>query len=364
MEENLRALEERIAEKIRDFQADSNYGKPYDAAHVDTWIRQFDEADREAILMETDHLLEENYMSRKKIEKFFDSIWNTKEIFGEKPFKTLNRAQFLDIQRKGSSQKRLVKLMEEYYHSSKGIVINRINHKSVDRYFYLDDCMYTGMTLLKDIGTWIQSDEPHEGAELDIIFLGLYDGNFPYVKKRLDEICAGKKIIPKIYLLKEYHNVIGDPPYDVLWPRYDAEDPYVKQYLDYVDSLREKYHKKGLTFRAYIDGEPQSRLFTSVESRDILERALLQKGAYICSLPSTPNERLKPMGYNHTISLGYGAFFATCYNISNNCPLAFWWGTTAKERKGTLGKWYPLLSREANSVSAEKQTWVQTTIRN
>ena len=70
MEENLRALEERIAEKIRDFQADSDYGKPYDAAHVDTWIRQFDEADREAILLETDHLLEENYMSRKKIEKF------------------------------------------------------------------------------------------------------------------------------------------------------------------------------------------------------------------------------------------------------------------------------------------------------
>ena len=75
--------------------------------------------------------------------------------------------------------------------------------------------------------------------------------------------------------------------------------------LRYVDRLREKYHIKGLTFRAYLDGEPQSRLFTSVESRDILERALLQKGAYICSLPSTPNERLKPMGYNHTFSMGY-----------------------------------------------------------
>ena len=88
-------------------------------------------------------------------------------------------------------------------------------------------------------------------------------------------------------------------------------------------SLREKYHKKGLTFRVSIDGEPQSRLFTSVENRDILERALLQKGVYICSLPSMPNERLKPMDCNHTISLGYGAFFATCYNISNNCLLAF-----------------------------------------
>ena len=115
----------------------------------------------------------------------------------------------------------------------------------------------------------------------------------------------------------------GDPPYDTLWPRRDAEDPYVKQYLAYVYSLREKYHKKGLTLRVSIDGEPQSRLFTSVENRDILERALLQKGVYICSLPSMPNERLKPMDCNHTISLGYGAFFATCYNISNNCLLAF-----------------------------------------
>lgn len=46
----------------------------------------------------------------------------------------------------------------------------------------------------------------------------------------------------------------------MLWPQYDAEDPYVKQYLDY--------------------------------------------------------EWLKPMGYNHTISLGYGAFFATCIMVA------------------------------------------------
>ena len=56
---------------------------------------------------------------------------------------------------------------------------------------------------------------------------------------------------------------------------------------------------------------------------------------------------MKPMGYKHDISLGFGAFFATDYNISNNCPLAFWWGST--EKTGTvLEQWYPLLPREVN----------------
>lgn len=354
--QKIQELEERIADKIQDFQADPNYGKPYDALHVDTWICQFPEQDREAILMGTDRLLEQNYMSRKKIENFFDSIWNTKDIFGEKPFKTLNYAQFLDIQGKGSSQKRLVKLIEDYYYSSKGIVINRMNHKKVNRYFYLDDCMYTGLTLLKDIRNWIQSGEPHEGAELDVIFLGMYDGNYMFVEKRLEEICAEKKIKPNIYRLKKFRNgVHGNPPYDVFWPRNAVEDPYVEKYLAYLNSMQEKHHRNSMLYRSSIEGESEPEMFLSSENRDILERELLKKGAYIWSLTSTPNERLKPLGYTPLISLGYGAFFATCYNISNNCPLAFWWGTTAKERKGPLGKWYPLLAREANSVSAEKQ---------
>ena len=48
------------------------------------------------------------------------------------------------------------------------------------------------------------------------------------------------------------------------------------------------------------------------------------------------------------ISLGFGAFFATCFNISNNCPLAFWWGDLWSLSSETLGKWYPLLPREVN----------------
>lgn len=89
-------------------------------------------------------------------------------------------------------------------------------------------------------------------------------------------------------------------------------------------------------------------MFTSSYNRVVLEKALLKKGAYICSLPQNRNERMKPMGYSHGISLGFGAFFATCFNISNNCPLAFWWGDLWSLSSETLGKWYPLLPREVN----------------
>ena len=88
----------------------------------------------------------------------------------------------------------------------------------------------------------------------------------------------------------------------------------------------------------------------STEERVIFEKALLKKGAYICSLPKNPNEKMKPMGYAGGISLGFGAFFAKDYNISNNCPLAFWWGSTDPREQGVLRQWYPLLEREVNQT--------------
>lgn len=38
------------------------------------------------------------------------------------------------------------------------------------------------------------------------------------------------------------------------------------------------------------------------------------------------------MGYDNRISFGFGAFFATYMNMSNNCPLAYWWGGQQHKR--------------------------------
>ena len=50
------------------------------------------------------------------------------------------------------------------------------------------------MTLLKDVGHWLETENPNPGSTLKIIYIAGYNGALPYVKKRLEEICAPKHI--------------------------------------------------------------------------------------------------------------------------------------------------------------------------
>lgn len=133
-----------------------------------------------------------------------------------------------------------------------------------------------------------------------------------------------------------------------LWPKY-IDDEYVNAYIQAMENEKNTLGKGGLGFRNSYIGDVESKLFTSTHNRNVFELALLKKGAYICSIPQQRNPYMRPMGYNKGITLGYGAFFATDFNISNNCPLAFWWGDLWSSNSETLGKWYPLLPRLSNN---------------
>ena len=100
-------------------------------------------------------MLSHNYIKKTEIKKFFEQIWGTTAIMGEDPRRSLTQIQFLDIQINGHSQKRLLDLLEKYYLEKKKVTINRCNNMNVKKYIYLDDCMYTGSTLIKDISHWI-----------------------------------------------------------------------------------------------------------------------------------------------------------------------------------------------------------------
>lgn len=347
MDKSIQILEEKIADKIKNYQKNLRILE-YDEEHVDIWIKQFPEEEREIILTETDNLLNKNYINQQRIKNIFEDIWQTQEIMTQSPDICINKIQFLDIQGKGNSQKTLVKLIEEYYLETKNTQINKIDNCEIEKYIYLDDCMYTGFTIIKDINNWIKKENPNYGAELYIVLIGEYNGNYNYVMSHLNEICKERAITVKIFRKYEFNNNFhyNDVPYDILWPQY-VNDEYIDKYIEYMEEEKRATGKGGLGFRNPGYGIA-SNLFTSEYNRDIFEKALLKKGAYIWSLANKRNERIKPMGYNQGISLGFGAFFATDFNISNNCPLAFWWGDMWRSSSETLGKWYPLLPREVN----------------
>ena len=145
MEEPLiRTLEEQIAEKIKNYRKGTGV---YDAEHVDRWISQFPEEEKMVVLTETNRLLEQNYVDQTK---------------------------FMEWERYTG--------------------VNTCAPGEVRNYFYLDDCLFTGMTLLKDVGHWLETENPNPGSTLKIIYIAGYNGALPYVKKRLEEICAPKHI--------------------------------------------------------------------------------------------------------------------------------------------------------------------------
>lgn len=341
MTKKIAVLEESIADKIKDYQKDSNL-LTFDDKHVDKWVNQFSNEYKEIILSETNRLLSYNYITEDKIKDFCETLWNSNDIIEKKTEKYVSYIQFLNIQQKGNSQKRLVDFLEKYYLETKGININRSNDINVKKYVYIDDCMYTGFTLMKDIENWIDNFNPNNDAKLDIIFLAMYKKNYDYIEEKIIKKCKKVNIDVEFYCIDSYDNG------DLMWPKYIGGDEYIDGYNQFMEEQKKITKKGGLGFRKFERKE--SKLFPSIVNRDILEQELLKSGTYIFSLSQNCNKKLKPMGFGNGISLGFGAFFVTCFNISNNCPLAFWWGDSFKTSKETLGKWYPLLPREVNYI--------------
>ena len=167
MEEPLiRTLEEQIAEKIKNYRKGTGV---YDAEHVDRWISQFPEEERMVVLTETNRLLEQNYVDQAKLMEWERYIETNADIMGADPQKTISKSQFLDIQTKGNSQKRLVPMVESYLQACGYTGVNTCAPGEVRNYFYLDDCLFTGMTLLKDVGCWMETENPNPGSTLKII---------------------------------------------------------------------------------------------------------------------------------------------------------------------------------------------------
>lgn len=274
MANSIRLLEESIADKIKNYQMHMNCWT-FDDEHVDNWIKQFPEEEREIVLTETDSLLSYNYIKKTEIKKFFEQIWGTTAIMGEDPRRSLTQIQFLDIQINGHSQKRLLDLLEKYYLEKKKVTINRCNNMNVKKYIYLDDCMYTGSTLIKDISHWIDDMSPNSNTKLYVLFIGLYNGNFEYVSDRIVKKCNEKGITVSIYNKYEYNNsLLNDPPYDVLWPQYMDNDKYVNAYVKYMEEQKKITGKGGLGFRkTWVFNE--SDLFTSSHNRVVLEKRCL-----------------------------------------------------------------------------------------
>lgn len=340
------SLLESVTSKVSDYRRREI--PPIDIPHVDRWTRQFDQQGQVPILRELNHLLERSYLSYERVRRSLTIILESTNILGQISADRLRSIHFLDIQRKGSSQRDLLKLLDDISQERHEISIYECGMSNPNTYIYLDDCIFSGNTLIYDIIPWLPNAQ--EGTTLHVICLGLYRDGLNYAHERLKSDLKLKNIQIRFWYLDRVFN-----QYERFWPEIFTDNSHVDRYVERVQTTAKEKGWRARLFRPN-GAVPEETLFSSPIDRGIIESAFSRAGAYIVSLPQRPNDSMRPLGYEYLESLGFGAMFVTYRNISNNCPLALWWGDPRFPTSHPFSKWYPLFPRKANEFSRNMST--------
>lgn len=308
-----------------------------DPAHVDRWVQQFDASDQATILEEMDRVLKAYYVSRARAEAFIDWFLVKQDIFGSNPKEGVQHTTFLRVQRGGDSQRDLLVLVDRVLQAKYGLTIDQCGLASMN-YVYVDDGLFSGNTALYDLKDWLLQAEAN--TTLHLVFFAIYSSGFTYLRGQLAALARQQRVTVKYWWLQEFRNLPRHGQrYECLWPRAFSDHALVDAY---VQELTIRGHAKGWNPRLFRPATipRQETLFSSPLARDVVERAFLEVGVYLVSLPGEAKPEMRPLGYEKLESLGFGATFVTYRNIANNCPLVLWWGDSDKSYP--LNQWYPL----------------------
>ncbi|KUJ74387.1 hypothetical protein AVO42_02970 [Thiomicrospira sp. XS5] len=322
-------LLESIANTIQDYR-DGSLPKPL-ADHVNQWVKQFDEDVQIPILEELDVVLKRTYFSKEKVIRFLNNVINTEKLTGSTPEEFWRSVNFLDIQSAGNSQKDMLDLFSQQLTSRFGFGVDSCG-QSNEVFLYIDDGIFTGNRVRRDLDKWISEEAPHE-ASIHIVCIATHRGGRFYADTKIKECIgdSGKNIKIKWWTLinledrKSYVHVS-----DVLRPTVIPQDSAVQAYvgsMHYNPTLRPAGNCGGLG------------LFSSDQGKILLEQQFLKEGVRIKNMCQNLGDTQRPLGHMTLETLGFGSLIVTYRNCPNNAPLVFW----------VDDPWYPLFPRQTNT---------------
>ena len=330
---------ESIATTTADYRADELPAPT--PAHVDRWVRQFNTDVQIPILTELDHVLKCTYFSRCSIETFLKGLVTNPKLAGADPCAFWRKANFLDIQKNGHSQKEMLLLFSQILESICGVTIDACGSEDGD-FIFLDDAIFSGTSVKNDLVPWIETKAPAT-AKVHVISIALYTGSEWVFRKPIASAIqsSGKKIAIKRWRAIELENQKSHKDTsEVFWPI---------GLPDYADVQAYAASEEQFTFDPRRPGGTTSHpIFSSEEGRQALELHLLSAGVKIRGFCSAPKSILRPLGFSR-FGLGFGSTIVTYRNCPNNAPLALWWGDPNASDTHPFSKWYPLFPRKTYS---------------
>jgi len=320
---------------ISDYRAGD--GTQMTPAHVNRWISQFPESVQLPILSEMNHVLSKTYFSKGKIDEFLTTVLTAPKLAGENPPLYWSGVSFLDIQQGGNSQHEMLQLLNAKMNNLFGIQI-RTNNADAVEFVYLDDAIYTGNRVRRDLELWLETSAPQK-SKIHIISIAYFCNGQYYADQRI----------------KEKAQQLGKSVETTWWRMLALEDR--KKYSNVCDVLRPVSIPNSFEVQSYINSMSYSPLlraagnvgenglFSSDEAKQLLEREFLEAGVRIRGLCPNLGASSRPLGHMSLESVGFGAMLVTFRNCPNNAPLALW----------VSSPWYPLFPRTTNSDSAVRR---------
>jgi hypothetical protein len=328
----------QLANSIVAHVADYRIGEivPINKDRVVTWLNQFDQADQPTILRETERLLGNTYISRTVAKTFIDNLATNEKLTGGDAKTFWSDAGFLRLQSSSRSQADMLNLLGEVLNEKFSLKVDHEESKN-SSFVYLDDAVFSGNQIRNDLARWVGEKDIRD-ATVHVIAMAIYLNGQHYAKTELLKIFSPRNINLEIWSSIRLENrLFNAKEAEVFWPTQLPDEACVNQWKATFPAGQNYFSPRPPA------GGPSTTLFSSEESREIIEQAFLKKGAYIYSLPQNPQQSMRPLGYSRLRTPGFGSTLATFRNCPNNAPLVLWWGDP--DGRAPLNQWTPLLPR-------------------
>lgn len=324
-----------IATTIKDYSGFAT-AKPL-PEHIDKWLSQFDGAVQLPLLREMNHVLSKTYYSFDKVNRFLTHLLTAEKLVGKDHCAFWKSMHFLDIQKGGNSQRDLLAIFNGILKSSCGIGVTDCG-KTPAAFVYVDDAIFSGNRVRRDIEEWLSSAAPNE-SKVHVVAIAVHSGGQHYANTRIQE--HAKKIGKKVSI--------------TWWHAIELEDR--KTSTNASDVLRSVRIPDVAAVQAYVAAMTHKQvlrtpgnlgtksLFSSEDGRNLLEQEFLKSGVNIRSICSYLSATQRPLGHMTLETLGFGSLIVTFRNCPNNAPLALWVGDP----------WYPLFPRTTNSQTESRR---------
>jgi hypothetical protein len=301
------------------------------ATQIERWIGQFEVPVQEPILKEIGHVLAHTYFSKTDVESFLKGLVKNSKLTGSDPASFWQTAKCLDIQQGGRSQHEMLSMFDATLQSQLGFGLVSCGKNKPSTFVYIDDGLYSGHRIIRDLGDWIKGAAPSQAA-VHVIVIALHAyGNY-YANKSLKDVAsaAGKSIGITWWRLRDVEDRKAyTNESDVLRPTELPADTMVQQYaaaLKYPPHFRQPGNVGPL------------KIFSSEAGRYLLEQEFLKAGVRVRAMCPLLGKYQRPLGSVVLDTLGFGSMIVTFRNCPNNAPLALWAGSP----------WRPLFPRKNN----------------